>query len=139
MVIQDATTLLIPDRRGNNRIDSLRNIVRDPRVALMFLIPGSATTLRVNGRASVAIEPGLLDALAVDGQRPRSVIVIEVGEIYFQCARALVRADIWNPETHVTKENLPTPGQILKATSPDEFDAEAYDQAWPARAARSMW
>lgn len=137
--IQDKTTLLIPDRRGNNRIDSLRNIVRDPRVALMFLIPGSATTLRLNGKASVVVEPDLLDAHAVDGKRPRSVIVIDVNEIYFQCGRALVRADIWNPETHVAKEDLPTPGQILKVTSPDGFDGEAYDQAWPARAAKTLW
>ncbi|MEM8948721.1 MAG: pyridoxamine 5'-phosphate oxidase family protein [Pseudomonadota bacterium] len=139
VIIQDETTLLIPDRRGNNRTDSLRNIVRDPRIALMFLIPGSATTLRINGRASVAIEPSLLEGHAVDGQRPRSVIVIEIGEIYFQCARALIRADIWNPETHVAKGDLPTPGQILKATNDGAFDGEAYDQAWPARAAKTMW
>jgi PPOX class probable FMN-dependent enzyme len=137
--IHDDTTLLIPDRRGNNRIDSLRNIVRDPRVALMFLSPGSNTTLRFNGSAVISVDPALLEAHAVDGKAPRSVIVITVGEIYFQCARALLRADIWNPATHVAKDALPTPDKILKAMTADRFDGDAYDQAWPERARQTMW
>jgi len=92
--IHDERTLMMPDRRGNNRIDSLRNIVRDPRVALLFLIPGSGTTLRINGRARVSADPALLASFAVGGKTPRTVIVMEVGEIYFQCARAIVRSDL---------------------------------------------
>jgi len=91
--IQDSKTLLMPDRRGNNRTDSLRNIIQDPRVALLFLIPGSGTTFRVNGRARLSIEPDLLNSFAVDEKLPRCVIVISVDAAYFQCARALVRSE----------------------------------------------
>src|ERR1700748_3056719 len=110
--IHDDKTLMMPDRRGNNRVDSLRNVVRDPRVALLFLIPGSGSTLRVNGRAHVSTDADLLASFAVDGQAPRSVIVVTVGEVYFQCARAIVRSDLWNPDKHVDPKALPTPGQI---------------------------
>jgi len=137
--IADERTLLLPDRRGNNRVDSLRNIVRDGRVGLLFLIPGSGTTLRVNGRAHLSVEPGLLDTFAVDGAAPRSVIVIEVGEIYFQCARAVLRAGLWDAARHVAPGSLPTPGRILEAMSGGAAGGEAYDRDWPARAARSMW
>src|SRR6185369_5715043 len=99
--IHDDKTLMIPDRRGNNRVDSLRNIVRDPRVALLFLIPGSGSTLRVNGRAQVSADPDLLASFTMDGKAPRSVIVMSVDEIYFQCARAIVRSELWNPERRV--------------------------------------
>src|SRR6202795_3341463 len=95
--IHDEKTLMMPDRRGNNRIDSLRNIVRDPRVALLFLIPGVGNTLRVNGRAHLSVEPALLASFAVDDKPPRSVTVIEVDAVYFQCARALVRSELWDP------------------------------------------
>src|SRR3954467_1699613 len=108
--IHDEKTLMMPDRRGNNRCDSLRNIVRDPRVALMFLIPGSGTTLRINGRAHLSTDPELLASFAIDGQAPRSVIVATVEAVYFQCARAVVRSELWNPARHVDPESLPTPG-----------------------------
>lgn len=137
--IDDESTLLIPDRRGNNRIDSLRNIVRDPRVALMFLIPGSGTTLRLNGKAHISADPDLLQSFAVKGQAPRSVIVIKVAEIYFQCARAVVRADLWNPAKHVDVASLPTPGDILAEQSSGEVGGKPYDEAWPERAKTSMW
>lgn len=137
--IEDETTLLIPDRRGNNRIDSLRNIVRDPRVALMFLIPGSGTTLRLNGTAHISADRDLLASFAVSGQAPRSVIVIKVTEIYFQCARAIVRADLWNPAKHADLTILPTPGEILAEQSSGEVGGKPYDQAWPQRAKESMW
>lgn len=137
--IEDETTLLIPDRRGNNRIDSLRNIVRDPRVALLFLIPGSGTTLRLNGMAHISADRNLLESFAVKGQPPRSVIVVKVAEIYFQCARAIVRADLWNPDKHVDATILPTPGEILAEQSAGEVGGKPYDQAWPARAKESMW
>src|SRR5215813_2477839 len=92
--IHDERTLMMPDRRGNNRVDSLRNIVRDPRMALLFLIPGSGSTLRINGRAQVSADPALLASFEMDGKAPRTVIVMRVGEVYFQCARAIVRSDL---------------------------------------------
>ncbi|MBD8889975.1 pyridoxamine 5'-phosphate oxidase family protein [Roseibium litorale] len=139
VIIQDDKTLLMPDRRGNNRIDSLRNIVRDPRVALMMLIPGSLSTLRVNGTAKLSAGPALLDSLSMDGKAPRSVIVITVDEIYFQCGRAVLRAGLWDPSKHIDPASLPTPGQILEDMSSGEVDGKVYDDEWPGRAAKSMW
>ncbi|RWX75519.1 pyridoxamine 5'-phosphate oxidase family protein [Neorhizobium lilium] len=136
--VQDEKTLLLPDWRGNNRIDSLLNIVRDPRVALMFLIPGSNTAIRVNGKAVVSIDPELLASFEMDGRHPRSVTVVTTQEVYFQCARALMRSDLWNPERFVDPKSLPTPGTLLKAAKAD-FDSETYDREWPERAAKTMW
>jgi PPOX class probable FMN-dependent enzyme len=137
--IHDDKTLMMPDRRGNNRIDSLRNIVRDPRIALLFLIPGSGSTLRVNGRAEVSASPDLLASFKMDGKAPRTVIVMTVDEIYFQCARAIVRSDLWNPDKRVDPNSLPTPGQILASMSDDKVGGDSYDKEWPERARNSMW
>ncbi len=137
--VHDARTLMIPDRRGNNRVDTLRNILRDPRVALLFLIPGSGTTLRVNGQAHIEAGPDLLASFAVDGKAPRSVIAIAVEEVYFQCARAILRADLWNPEKHPDPKTLPSPGQILAARSQDRVGGGAYDRAWQGRARKTLW
>ncbi|MGE0421803.1 MAG: pyridoxamine 5'-phosphate oxidase family protein [Reyranellaceae bacterium] len=137
--IHDARTLMLPDRRGNNRVDSLRNIVRDPRVALLFLIPGIGNTLRVNGRAHLSIEPALLDSFAVEGKPPRSVMVLQVDAVYFQCARALVRSELWNPARHRSAKELPSAGAILAALSKGRVGGEAYDKEWPGRAAKTMW
>lgn len=137
--IHDEKTLMIPDRRGNNRIDSLRNIVRDPRVALLFLIPGSGNTLRVNGRAHVTADPTVLESFAVDGKNPRTVTVINVDAVYFQCARAIVRSELWNPAKHIDPKTLPTPGQILAKLSDNRVGGEAYDREWPERARRTLW
>jgi PPOX class probable FMN-dependent enzyme len=137
--IHDEKTLMMPDRRGNNRIDSLRNIVRDPRVALLFLIPGSGSTLRVNGSAHLSRDTELLASFRMDGKAPRSVIVMTVEDIYFQCARAIVRADLWNPDKRVDPKTLPTPGQILAAMSDNTVGGEDYDREWPERARRTMW
>jgi len=137
--IHDEKTLMMPDRRGNNRCDSLRNIVRDPRVALLFLIPGSGSTLRVNGRAHVSAAPDLLASFKMDGKAPRTVIVMTVEEIYFQCARAIVRADLWNPDKRVDPRTLPTPGQILAEMSENTVGGEKYDREWPERARQTMW
>jgi hypothetical protein len=137
--IHDDKTLLMPDRRGNNRIDSLRNIVRDPRVALLFLIPGSGSTLRANGRAHVSTDEALLASFAVKEKAPRSVIVMAIEEIYFQCARAIVRSDLWNPDKRVDPKTLPTPGQILAEMSDNTVGGEEYDRAWPERARQTMW
>lgn len=136
--IQDDATLFLPDWRGNNRIDSLINIVRDPRVALMFLVPGSNTAMRVNGRAVISVEPALLESFEMDGRHPRSVTIITINEVYFQCARALMRAELWNPEHFVDPKSLPTPGTLLKAAKAD-FDKDTYDREWPERAAKTMW
>ena len=124
--IHDERTLMLPDRRGNNRIDSLRNIVHDPRVALLFLIPGHGNTLRVNGRAHLSADPSLLVSFAVEDKAPRSVMVMAVETIYFQCARALVRSELWNPARHVDPKTLPTTGQILAALSQDRVGGETY-------------
>lgn len=141
--IHDPKTLMIPDRRGNNRIDTLRNIVRDPRIALLFLIPGSGTTLRVNGTAQLSIEPELLDSFAEQGKPPRSVIVIHIETIYFQCARAIMRAKLWDPASQIDPKSLPSAGDILSeqsiARNDDPFDGGAYDAEWPGRAAKSLW
>jgi PPOX class probable FMN-dependent enzyme len=137
--IHDERTLMLPDRRGNNRTDSLRNIIRDPRAALLFLIPGSGTTLRVNGRAHLTTEAALRESFAVEDKAPRSVIVLAVDAVYFQCARAIVRSDLWNQAKHVAPGSLPTPGQILAALSDGRIGGEPYDRAWPERAKQTMW
>lgn len=137
--IHDERTLMMPDRRGNNRVDSLRNIVRDPRVALLFLIPGAGTTLRINGQAYLSTDPVLLQSFAVEEKAPRSVIVMEVGEVYFQCARAIVRSDLWNPDKRINPAVLPTPGQILADMSEQRVGGEEYDRIWPTRARASLW
>ena len=137
--VHDSKTLMMPDRRGNNRVDSLRNIVRDPRVALLFLIPGHGNTIRINGRAHLDTNPDLLASFAVKDKAPRSVIVVTVEEMYFQCARAIVRSELWNPERHVDKKSLPTPGQILASMTENRVGGEAYDQAWGARAQKTLW
>jgi PPOX class probable FMN-dependent enzyme len=137
--VHDERTLMLPDRRGNNRIDSLRNIVRDPRVALLFMIPGVGNTLRVNGRAHLSVAPDLLKSFAVEEKAPRSVTVVEVDAVYFQCARALVRSELWNPARHVDPKSLPSAGQILAALSNERVGGETYDREWPGRAAATMW
>ena len=137
--IHDPRTLMLPDRRGNNRVDSLRNIVRDPRVSLMFLIPGSGNAVRANGRAYLSIDPELLASFKVEGKAPRSVMVMNVEEIYFQCARAIVRSDLWNPDKQVDPKMLPTAGQILAEMSENKVGGAEYDRIWPERAAATMW
>lgn len=135
----DAQTLAMPDRRGNNRMDSLRNIVRDGRVALMLLTKGSDTVTRVNGRAEVSVATDLLERFEVKGKPPRSVIIIHIEEIYFQCARAVMRAGLWDTENWPDISALPSAGQILKAQTAGEIDAVVYDKEWPERAKKSMW
>ncbi|RWN60467.1 pyridoxamine 5'-phosphate oxidase family protein [Mesorhizobium sp.] len=137
--IHDPKTLMMPDRRGNNRADSLKNIIRDPRVGLLFLVPGCGTTLRVNGRAHITRDAALCASFSVDGRPARSVTVIHVDSVYFQCARAIVRSELWNPARHVDPKSLPTPGKILEITSRKGIDGEAYDREWPERAKKSMW
>ncbi len=137
--IADDKTVLLPDWRGNNRTDSLANIVRDPRVALLFMVPGSNNTLRINGHAVVAIEPALLESFETDGKHPRSVIVVTIAEVYFQCARALIRSAFWDAGRFIDPKTLPSAGEMTKEASEAAFDAETYDREWPERAAKTMW
>jgi PPOX class probable FMN-dependent enzyme len=137
--IENDRTLLIPDRRGNNRIDSLRNIVHDPYVALLFLIPGVGETIRVNGRAVISVDPALLESFAVDGKAPRSVIAITVDTVFFQCARAILRSELWNSQKHVARDTLPSAGRILAAVSQNRFDGETYDKALPERQKTTLY
>jgi uncharacterized protein len=137
--VTDEKTLMMPDRRGNNRIDSLRNIIHDAHVALLFLIPGSGNTMRIQGRAEISIDPDLLTTFAIDGKAPRCVVVVTVDAIYFQCARAVLRADLWNADKHVDPKSLPSAGTMLAQTSDGRIGGADYDKAWPARAKTSMW
>lgn len=136
--VLDEKTLLIPDRRGNNRIDSLLNVVRDPRVALLVMVPGVAETLRINGRGRITTDPALLQPAAMDGKAPVTGLVITIESVYFQCSRALIRSRLWDPAARRERGDLPTPGQMLKGAKAG-FDAEAYDTALPARLTSTLY
>jgi PPOX class probable FMN-dependent enzyme len=131
--VLDEKTLLLPDRRGNNRIDSLRNIVRDDRVALLFLIPGVGETLRVNGRATISVAPELIGRFSFRGTLPRSVIVVRAESVYFQCPKALVRSELWNPDKHISRKSLPSTGTILADITAGRVGGEQYDRDYPER------
>src|SRR5689334_15327457 len=134
--ILDDRTLLLPDRPGNRIADTLTNLLADPRIALLFLIPGIGDTFRVNGRATIVDDAELLAPSAVDGKIPRLGILVAVEEAYTQCSKALIRSDLWNPEHHVDRSELPSSGEILRSVREDEFDAEGYDRERAARYAR---
>ncbi|AXI56169.1 hypothetical protein SuNHUV7_18410 (plasmid) [Pseudoseohaeicola sp. NH-UV-7] len=133
----DARTLAMPDWRGNNRLDTLRNIVSDGRVSLMFLVPGSNNVMRINGRAQLTTDATLRARFDKGGRQPATVIVISIHEVYSQCARALLRADIWGGADD--SADLPTIGQIMAEITDGEEGGAAYDDAWAARAAKTMW
>lgn len=126
-------TIQFPDRRGNNRIDSLRNIVRDPRVSILFLIPGVGEAIRINGTAKISTDPALLEAHTMEGKLPRSVIIVTVNTIYFQCQKAIYRSGLWTEAAKVDRKSLPTAGQISQALAQGPFDGDAYDKAYPDR------
>lgn len=126
--VLDERTLLLPDRPGNNRIDSLRNIINDPHVALLFLIPGVGESFRVNGRASISLQPQLLELCTAQGKLPRSVLRISVDTCYFQCSKAAVRSGLWDSERHVERTSLPSAGDLLKAVMDPSFDVQAYER-----------
>jgi len=136
--VVDRKTLMLPDRRGNNRLDALRNIVRDPRVALLFLIPGIGRTLRVNGTASITTDPAVCAGFAIEGKTPRSVVVVTAERVYTQCPKALVRSRLWDPANHVPESALPSSGEMLRALSAG-FDAEAYDRDHPRRLRETIY
>ena len=125
--IVDEKTLAIPDRVGNNRIDSLRNIIVEPHLALLFVVPGVGETLRVNGRGRISNEAALLESFAVDGKLPRTVVLVDVDAVYFHCSKALARSRLWDPARHVERSRLPSAGSILKRLSGETFDAVKYD------------
>lgn len=137
--VEDERTLLLPDRRGNNRVDSLRNVLADPRVGVLFLLPGLGETLRVNGTAAVSVDPALLDRFAVAGKPPRTVLVVRVSEVFFQCSRAVLRAGLWDPARHVDRARLPTPGRILAAMSGARVGGAAYDAGLQERLRESLY
>ena len=134
--ILDERTLLLPDRPGNRIADTLTNLLEDTRIALVFLIPGIGDTFRVNGRARIVDDPELLAPSAVDGKVPRLGLLISIEEAYTQCSKALIRSDLWNPERHVERSELPSSGEILRSVREDEFDAEQYDRERAERYAR---
>ncbi|HEI8867557.1 TPA: pyridoxamine 5'-phosphate oxidase family protein [Serratia odorifera] len=134
--IEDEKTLLLPDRRGNNRIDSLRNILHDNRVALLLLIPGVNETLRINGRAEIVIAPTLLQRFAHRDMLPRSVLRITVEAVFFQCGRAILRSGLWDASTQISRQSLPSTGTLLaeiSKSSKSGFDGEQYDAELPQR------
>jgi hypothetical protein len=131
--VADEKTLIIPDRRGNNRIDSFRNIVRDPRVALMFMIPGCGEVVRVIGRAAISADPDLCAQFVLQGKAPKVVLVVTVERVYYQCPKALVRSKLWEPATWIDRKTLPTTGEILKEITGGKHDAEKHDREYPER------
>lgn len=137
--VYDKQTLLLPDRRGNNRIDSLRNIIHDPKVALFFLVPGVGETLRVNGTASITTDPALLQPFSVNEKLPTSLLVITVERVFFQCSRAIFRSKLWDPSLHVKRDTLPSTGAILEALSNAEIDGETYDAALADRVQKTLY
>jgi hypothetical protein len=134
--ILDERTLLVPDRPGNRIADTLTNLLRDPRIGLLFLIPGVGDTFRVNGRAQIVQDDELLAASAVDGRAPRLGILVAIEEAYTQCSKAVIRSDLWNPERHVDRSELPSSGEILRSLAAEPFDAEQYDRERAKRYAR---
>jgi PPOX class probable FMN-dependent enzyme len=134
--ILDERTLLLPDRPGNRIADTLTNLLADPRIALLFLIPGVGDTFRVNGRAVIVEDPELLEESAVEGKVPSLGILITIEEAYTQCSKALIRSDLWNPDRHIDRSELPSSGNILRSLTDPDFDAENYDRARAERYAR---
>ena len=131
--VKDEKTLLIPDRRGNNRIDSRRNLIADPRISLLFLIPGCGETIRVNGCAVISIEPTLCESFIFAGKVPRSVIVVTVDRVYYQCAKAIVRSRLWDPATQIDRRELPSSGTILAGISKGAIGGPEHDRTAPER------
>ncbi len=136
--IADEQTLLLPDRRGNNRLDTLRNLVTDPRIALLFLVPGIGVTLRVNGTAVLSTDDALRATFALDDKLPATVIVVTIESVYTQCPKALIRSHLWDPALHRTPGELPSVGQIMQAITDGAFDGKAYDDAYPERIRQTM-
>jgi uncharacterized protein len=137
--VVDERTIIIPDRRGNNRIDTLRNLVRDPRIALLFLIPGVGETMRINGRAKISTDPKLTETFVVNGKVPRSVLVVTVERAYFQCTKAIIRSKLWDPASIVDRKTLPTPGAILAELTDGKMGGPEHDRLAPQRIKETIY
>jgi PPOX class probable FMN-dependent enzyme len=137
--VLDDRTLLVPDRRGNNRIDSLRNIVADPRVALLFLIPGVGETLRVIGRARISTDPALTESFIVNGKAPRTVLVVAVERVFYQCTKAIVRSKLWDAATQIERTSLPSAGTILAEISGGKIGGPEHDRGQPERIKATLY
>lgn len=137
--VADKKTVLLPDRRGNNRLDTLKNIVRDPRISLLFLVPGVGETLRINGRAELSTDPDLCASFEMQGKAPRSVVVVTAERVYFQCQKALARSHLWSPDALVPRDELPSAGEILSALSAEAFDSKEFDQNYPEHMKKTIY
>ena len=137
--VVDRKTVMIPDRRGNNRVDALRNIVRDPRCSLLFLIPGIGNTLRINGTAEIVNDPALNESFAFNGRLPQTVLKITADRVYFQCPKALVRSRLWDKDAQIARSELPSSGEILEALTQGKFDGKTYDAGYPKRQAETLY
>ena len=133
--ILDEGTLLVPERPGNKLADSLRNVLANPHVGLLFLVPGVGDTLRVNGRATLTTDPTLLEPLAVEGKTPKLGLRVEIDEVFTHCSKAFIRSDLWNPERHIERSELPSQGEILHSLN-STVDADQYDVERAERYAR---
>ncbi|MFM0039265.1 pyridoxamine 5'-phosphate oxidase family protein [Paraburkholderia strydomiana] len=137
--VVDERTLALPDRIGNNRLDSLRNIIVEPRLALLFIIPGVGESLRVNGRGRITSDAEWLDSFAVEGKLPRTVLLIDVDSVYFHCSKALVRSKLWDPARHVERSQLPSAGEIHRRLNGAGFDAATYDREFAERVRTTLY
>jgi PPOX class probable FMN-dependent enzyme len=137
--IVDDKTLLLADRRGNNRIDSLRNIIADPHVALLFLVPGVGETLRINGTAEISVDPELIARFSINDKAPRTMLIVHIDSVFFQCSRALIRSELWNLERHIDRKALPSTGQMLAAVTDQRIDGETYDRELPPRLKATLY
>jgi uncharacterized protein len=137
--VRNQGTLLMPDRRGNNRIDSLRNLVRDPRISLLFLIPGVGETMRVNGRATISADPKLTESFAMNGKVPKCVLIVTVERAYFQCTKAIIRSKLWDPASKVDRKTLPTPGAILAELTDGKMGGPEHDRLAPQRVKETIY
>jgi PPOX class probable FMN-dependent enzyme len=137
--VVDDRTLLMPDRRGNNRLDSLRNLVADPRIGLLFLVPGIGVTMRINGTAEITTDLLLRESFAFEGKLPTTVIVVTTQSVYTQCPKALIRSHLWDPSRHREASELPSVGDILEAITAGDFDGKAHDAAYPERVRQTIY
>ena len=137
--VTDERTLLLPDRRGNNRLDTLRNLVVDPRIAVLFLVPGIGVTLRVNGTAELSTDDELRHSFSIDNKPPTTVIVVTTTSVYTQCPKALIRSHLWDPSRYRQSSELPSPGEILEAITAGAFDGKAFDAAYPERVRQTIY
>ena len=137
--VVDERTLLMADRRGNNRLDTLRNLVGDPRIGLLFLVPGVGVTLRVNGTAEISTDQALRESFSMDGKLPTTVIIVTTTSVYTQCPKALIRSHLWDPARHREQSELPSVGEIMEAITAGEFDGKAYDAAYPERVRQTIY